>query len=85
MLVLTRKEAETIHIGDDVIVKVIKTGNSSIKLGIEAPGHVRILRGEVADAAARLTAPPTSKPSGQLRQAGFSRTGAPDSVRGEAL
>ena len=51
MLVLTRKQSETIHIGDDVVIKVIQTGRGSIKIGIEAPTAVRILRGEVVEAA----------------------------------
>jgi len=51
MLVLTRKSDESIRIGDDVVIKVIRTGKGTVKLGIEAPGDVRILRGELADAA----------------------------------
>lgn len=47
MLVLTRKSEETIVIGDDVVVKVIRTGNGSVKLGIVAPKDVRVLRGEL--------------------------------------
>lgn len=49
MLVLTRKTDGTICIGDDIVIKVIQTGRGSVKLGIEAPGHVRILRGELKD------------------------------------
>ena len=48
MLVLTRKRNEMIRIGDDVVVKVIKTGKGSVKIGIEAPSNVRVLRGELA-------------------------------------
>ena len=47
MLVLTRKRSEMIQIGDDVVIKVIRTGRGSVKLGIEAPGHVRVLRAEL--------------------------------------
>ena len=47
MLVLTRKAAETIRIGDDIVVKVIKTGSGTVKIGIEAPAHVRVMRGEL--------------------------------------
>jgi carbon storage regulator len=47
MLVLTRKAAETIQIGDDIVVKVIKTGSGTVKIGIEAPAHVRVMRGEL--------------------------------------
>ena len=53
MLVITRKEAELVQIGENIIVKVIQTGRGSIKIGIEAPAHVRILRGEMS---AELTA-----------------------------
>lgn len=48
MLILTRKRSETIQIGDDVVIKVIRTGQNTVKLGIEAPNHVRVLRGELA-------------------------------------
>jgi len=48
MLVLTRKQAETIQIGDNVTIKVIRTGKGSVKIGIDAPSNVRVLRGELA-------------------------------------
>jgi len=48
MLILTRKRSETIQIGDRVIIKVIRTGKNTVKLGIEAPADVRVLRGELA-------------------------------------
>lgn len=47
MLVLTRKPAETIRIGDDVVIKVIKTGKGTVKIGIDAPNDVRVIRGEL--------------------------------------
>ncbi len=47
MLVLTRKRCESIRIGNDIVVKVIKTAKGCVKLGIEAPAHVRVLRGEL--------------------------------------
>ena len=49
MLVLTRKPAETIRIGDDVVIKVIKSSKGTVKIGIEAPGHVRVMRGELLE------------------------------------
>lgn len=49
MLVLTRKPAETIRIGDDIVIKVIKTGKGTVRIGIEAPASVRVMRGELAD------------------------------------
>ena len=50
MLVLTRKRSETILIGDDIVVKVLKTGKGTVKIGIEAPRHIRVLRGELCAA-----------------------------------
>jgi carbon storage regulator CsrA len=47
MLVLTRKRSETIRIGDGIVIKVIRTGRSSVKLGVEAPPNVRVVRGEL--------------------------------------
>ena len=49
MLVLTRKQGDTIQIGDSIVVKVISTGRGKVKLGIEAPDHIRVLRGELAE------------------------------------
>lgn len=49
MLVLTRKLTEEIRIGDDILVKVIRTGKGSIKIGVDAPDHLRVVRGEIYD------------------------------------
>lgn len=48
MLVLTRKKTESIKIGNDIVITVIQTGKGTVRLGIEAPAHVRVLRGELA-------------------------------------
>jgi carbon storage regulator len=47
MLVLTRKRSEMIQIGENIFVKVIQTGHSTVKIGIEAPSDVRVLRAEL--------------------------------------
>jgi carbon storage regulator len=49
MLVLTRKRSEMIRIGDEIVIKVIKTGKTTVKIGVEAPGHVRVLRAELCE------------------------------------
>jgi carbon storage regulator len=38
-----------IQIGDDIVIKVIRTGKSTVKIGIDAPAHVRVLRAELCD------------------------------------
>ncbi len=48
MLVLTRKSNEKIRIGDDIVITVLRTKGKAVRLGIEAPNDMRVLRGEIA-------------------------------------
>ncbi|NNL67814.1 MAG: carbon storage regulator CsrA [Myxococcales bacterium] len=47
MLVLTRKINEALCIGDDVRVRVLEYNGKQVKLGIEAPRRVRVVREEI--------------------------------------
>lgn len=47
MLVLSRKVGETIRIADDVEIVVVQIGPGKVRLGINAPPEVKILRGEL--------------------------------------
>lgn len=47
MLVLSRKSEQTIMIGSDIVVSVIAIRNNRVKIGIQAPNHVRVLRQEL--------------------------------------
>jgi len=47
VLVITRKKGESIIIGDNIEVKVIKIDDGSVKIAIDAPKEVVILRGEL--------------------------------------
>ena len=47
MLVLSRKVGQEILIGDNVRITITKVSGNRVTLGIEAPDHVRILRGEL--------------------------------------
>lgn len=49
MLVLARKENEAIHIGENIVVKVVSIENGIVKLGIEAPKDVSIMRNELIE------------------------------------
>ena len=49
MLVLSRKLDESIMIGDSVVVKILSIQEGQVRLGIEAPKDVRILRREIYD------------------------------------
>ena len=47
MLVLNRKQGESIIIGENIEVKILGIKDGKIKIGIEAPKDVRLLRKEV--------------------------------------
>ncbi len=47
MLVLTRKNGETIKIGDDIEITILSSKNDQVKIGIKAPKNVEILRNEL--------------------------------------
>ena len=47
MLVLTRKQNEGILIGSDIVVTVISIDGDKVRLGIEAPKSIRVIREEL--------------------------------------
>jgi len=47
MLVLGRKPGEYVKIGDNIIVRVVKSEEGNLRLAIEAPKEINIVRGEV--------------------------------------
>jgi len=49
MLVLARKLNESIVIGDNITVKVVAIENGVVKLGIDAPREVSIIRSELIE------------------------------------
>jgi carbon storage regulator len=49
MLVLTRKNGETIKIGDDIEITIISAKNDQVKIGIKAPKNVEVFRKELYD------------------------------------
>lgn len=50
MLILSRKADESIVINDDITIKVISVDKGIVKLGIDAPSEVSILRSELIEA-----------------------------------
>ena len=50
MLVISRKPGERIRVGEDVTIVVLDVAGSTVRLGIEAPSEVRVLRQEVLEA-----------------------------------
>lgn len=47
MLVLSRKAGETICIGDEVTITVVRVSGDKVRLGIDAPRALEVHRGEV--------------------------------------
>ena len=47
MLVLSRKKGETIKIGDDIEITIVALANDQVKIGIQAPKNIEILRKEL--------------------------------------
>ena len=57
MLVLSRKIGEKIHVGNDITIEVRRVAGNRVTLAVEAPRDVRILRGELRDAAMEFETP----------------------------
>ena len=47
MLVLSRRESERIRLGENIVVTVIRVSGDRVRLGIDAPRDVVILRDEL--------------------------------------
>jgi carbon storage regulator len=47
MLVLSRRERERIKLGDSIVVTVVRVAGDKVRLGIEAPPHILVLRDEL--------------------------------------
>ncbi len=49
MLVLSRKTSERILIGDEISITVVRIGPNSVRIGIEAPKSMNIVREELCN------------------------------------
>ena len=49
MLILSRKQNERIRVGDSVVVTVVRVSGDKVRIGIEAPQSMRVLRDELED------------------------------------
>lgn len=47
MLVLSRRENERLRVGDSIVVTVIRVSGDRVRLGIEAPSEMVVLRDEL--------------------------------------
>ena len=49
MLVLTRKTGERIWIGEDISITVVKVAQGGVRIGIDAPPEMAVVRDELRD------------------------------------
>ena len=47
MLVLSRKEGQSIQIGNDIRITLTRSQHGKSRIGIEAPDHIKIVRSEL--------------------------------------
>lgn len=66
-LVVTRKDGETIHIGDDVMIEIVEINGGRAKVRIVAPKSVDVLRGELLDNRGGQDVPVRTMRTGQGR------------------
>ncbi|HUG89968.1 MAG TPA: carbon storage regulator [Planctomycetaceae bacterium] len=63
MLVLSRKPGERIMIGDNIVVTVVRIGPNNVRLGIDAPTDLNIVREELCGNSPVSTGAPQSRES----------------------
>lgn len=52
MLVLTRKTTEQIKIGNDITITILRVKGNAVRVGVDAPKAVRVIRSELPPHAA---------------------------------
>jgi len=60
MLVLSRKESEKIMLGDSIVLTIVRVSGDRVRLGIEAPSDMLILRKELDQSGALAATAPTT-------------------------
>ena len=49
MLVLSRKKNEKIRLGDSIEITIVRVNGSQVRLGIQAPSDIAVLRQELTE------------------------------------
>ncbi len=73
MLVLSRKVGERIHVGENIVLEIRRIAGNRVTLALDAPRDVRILRGELEQAAREFRAdekPDTNGPESSASAGG---------------
>ncbi len=78
MLVVTRKTNQGVRIGDSITVTVLRVRGSQVRIGIQAPKGVKILRGELVEEPDDAAAPDAEPPRTQRAACESPGAEAPD-------
>lgn len=80
MLVLTRKPNEEIHIGPNVTITILRVRGQAVRVGIQAPKHLNVVRGELLGRPQRAAVVASETVTAREAQCG-----APAAAAGDAL
>ena len=69
MLVLSRRKSEQIRIGDEILIKVIDVKGGTVRIGIDAPAEIPIIRSELLPDMVPGRAPTTRQADGTQPEA----------------
>ncbi|HEX6960468.1 MAG TPA: carbon storage regulator [Lacipirellula sp.] len=72
MLVLSRKQSQRIKLGDSIVITVVRVAGDKVRLGIDAPRDMLVLRDELEPHDAGLSSDALEVPAAAL--AGLSRS-----------
>ena len=78
MLVLTRKLMEKLYIGDEICVTVVRLEGGQVRLGIDAPREIAVVRAELTTGRGRGPKRPDSPAPGTDATTPIVRTPRPD-------
>ena len=83
MLVLSRKESQRIELGDSIVITIVKISGDKVRVGIEAPHNVLVLRDELEPPALPAHPPPTMgcPPQPNRQACGNRRDRTPSTLR----
>lgn len=81
MLVLTRKLMERLYIGDDICVTVVRLEGGQVRLGIEAPREISVVRAElVPGGRGKANSPVASVPESSVQPSVPTVAGSSDPI-----
>ncbi len=69
MLVLTRKPGEKIKIGDDIVISVLDVGKGNVRIGIDAPRNITVMRDELFQRILQENVESSKRTSGDVLEA----------------